>query len=86
MKILKTVTNLPGGLMVVPLFLGMLVNTFTPNLLKIGGFTQALTNIGYPTVLAMYLFTAGSKMTLRAAPKMLQRGCGILIAKVGSPS
>jgi 2-keto-3-deoxygluconate permease len=82
-KILKTVTNLPGGLMVVPLFLGMLVNTFTPNLLKIGGFTQALTNIGYPTVLAMYLFTAGSKMTLRAAPKMLQRGFGILIAKVG---
>jgi 2-keto-3-deoxygluconate permease len=82
-KILRTVTNLPGGLMVVPLFLGMLVNTFTPNLLKIGGFTQALTNIGYPTVLAMYLFTAGSKMTLRAAPKMLQRGFGILIAKVG---
>jgi 2-keto-3-deoxygluconate permease len=82
-KILKAVTKVPGGMMVVPLFLGMLVNTFVPNLLKIGGFTQALTNVGYPTVLAMYLFTAGSKMTLRAAPKMLQRGFGILFAKVG---
>jgi 2-keto-3-deoxygluconate permease len=82
-KILRTVNNLPGGLMVVPLFLGMLVNTFTPHLLKIGGFTEALTNVGYPTVLAMYLFTAGCKMTLRAAPKMLKRGFGILIAKVG---
>jgi 2-keto-3-deoxygluconate permease len=83
MKIYKAVTRVPGGLMVVPLFIGMLVNTFAPNALKIGGFTEALTNAGYPTILAMYLFTAGSKMTLRTAPRMLKRGFGILIAKVG---
>jgi 2-keto-3-deoxygluconate permease len=69
--------------MVVPLFAGMVLNTLAPNALKIGGFTEALTNAGYPTILAMYLFTAGSKMTLRAAPKMLKRGFGILFAKVG---
>ena len=69
--------------MVVPLFAGMLLNTVAPNALKIGGFTEALTNAGYPTILAMYLFTAGTKMTLRAAPKMLRRGFGILFAKVG---
>ena len=39
--------------MVVPLFIGMVLNTFFPNLLRIGGFTQALTGVGYPTVLAM---------------------------------
>jgi 2-keto-3-deoxygluconate permease len=61
----------------------MVLNTLAPNALKIGGFTEALTNAGYPTILAMYLFTAGSKMTLRAAPKMLKRGFGILFAKVG---
>ena len=72
MKIYQAVTRVPGGLMVVPLFIGMVLNTFAPNALKIGGFTQALTNAGYPTILAMYLFTAGSKMTLRAAPKMLK--------------
>ncbi|HEY1998979.1 2-keto-3-deoxygluconate permease [Paraburkholderia sp.] len=83
MKIYQAVTRVPGGLMVVPLFIGMVLNTFAPNALKIGGFTQALTNAGYPTILAMYLFTAGSKMTLRAAPKMLKRGLGILFAKVG---
>jgi 2-keto-3-deoxygluconate permease len=80
---MKTINKVPGGLMVVPLFIGMLVNTFIPNALKIGGFTQALTNVGYPTILAMYLFTAGTKMTLRAAPGMLKRGFGILSAKVG---
>ena len=70
--------------MVVPLFLGMALNTFAPNLLKIGGFTQALTGAGYPTVLGMYLFTVGTKMTFRAAPRMLARGLGILVAKVGT--
>ena len=69
--------------MVVPLFLGMFINTFFPDLLKIGGFTQALTGVGYPTILGMYLFTVGTKMTVRAAPRMLMRGFGIMAAKVG---
>ena len=84
MKILKTTTRVPGGMMVVPLFIGMVINTFFPNLLKIGGFTQALTGAGYPTVLGMYLFTVGTKMTFRAAPKMLLRGFGLMAAKVGT--
>ena len=83
MKIYQAINKVPGGLMVVPLFLGMLLNTFAPNAMKIGGFTQALTNQGYPTFLAMYLFTVGTKMTLNAAPTMLKRGFGIMFAKVG---
>src|SRR5437773_12407838 len=82
MKIYKAVIRVPGGIMVVPLFLGMIINTFFPNLLKIGGFTQALTGTGYPTLLGMYLFTVGTKMTVRTAPRMLARGLGLLIAKV----
>lgn len=84
MKIYKFVNRVPGGMMVVPLFLGMVVNTFFPNLLRIGGFTEALTGVGYPTVLGMYLFTVGTKMTVRAAPRMVLRGFGILTAKVGT--
>ena len=83
MKILQLIHKVPGGLMVVPLFLGMLLNTLAPDAMKIGGFTQALTNVGYPTFLAMYLFTVGTKMTLNAAPTMLKRGFGIMFAKVG---
>jgi 2-keto-3-deoxygluconate permease len=84
MKIYATINRVPGGMMVVPLFIGMALNTFFPNLLRIGGFTQALTGVGYPTVLGMYLFTVGTKMTVRAAPRMLLRGSGILVAKVGT--
>jgi 2-keto-3-deoxygluconate permease len=83
-RIYRFVTRVPGGMMVVPLFIGMTINTFFPDLLKIGGFTQALTGVGYPTILGMYLFTVGTKMTVRAAPKMLLRGLGMLMAKVGT--
>jgi 2-keto-3-deoxygluconate permease len=83
MRIMKAVSAVPGGLMVVPLFIGMFINTFFPNLLKIGGFTEALSSVGYPTFLGMYLFTVGCKMTLKAAPRMLKRGFGIMFVKVG---
>ncbi|HTJ88955.1 MAG TPA: 2-keto-3-deoxygluconate permease [Acidocella sp.] len=83
MKIYKFVNRVPGGLMVVPLFIGIIINTFFPHLLQIGGFTQALSGAGYPTILGMYLFVVGNKMTLRTAPRMLKRGFGILFAKVG---
>src|SRR6478672_4116149 len=84
MRIYRTINRVPGGMMVVPLFIGMVLNTFFPTLLQIGGFTQALTGTGYPTILGMYLFTVGTKMTVRAAPRMLLRGLGILVAKVGT--
>ena len=70
--------------MVVPLFVGMVINTFFPNLLKIGGFTQALTGVGYPTILGMYLFTVGTKIAVGTASKILLRGFGIMAAKVGA--
>ena len=82
MPIMRMINKVPGGLMVVPLFIGMLINTFTPNLLKIGGFTEGLSSAGYNTVLGIYLFTVGTKMTLKAAPRMLKRGFGIMGAKL----
>ena len=82
MRLYQAINRVPGGLMVVPLFLGMVLNTFAPTLLKIGGFTEALSGAGYPTFLGMYLFTVGTKMTLNAAPRMLKRGFGIMAVKI----
>jgi 2-keto-3-deoxygluconate permease len=84
MKIYKFILRVPGGMMVVPLFIGMVINTFFPNLLKIGGFTQALTGVGYPTILGMYLFTVGTKIAVGTASKIMLRGFGIMAAKVGT--
>src|SRR6266704_268627 len=84
MKIYRSINRVPGGMMFVPLFIGMLIKTFFPDLLKIGGFTQALTGVGYPTILGMYLFTVGTKITVTTAPKILARGLGIMVAKVAA--
>ncbi len=82
MPIMRFINRVPGGLMVVPLFLGMLINTFAPHLLKIGGYTEGLSSAGYNTALGIYLFTVGTKMTLSAAPRMLKRGFGIMAVKL----
>lgn len=42
MKLCATMRKFPGGMMVIPLVIGCLVNTFIPQVLQIGGFTTAL--------------------------------------------
>lgn len=86
LAILKRVQSIPGGMMVVPLFIGALINTFAPWLVNIGGFTEALGAKGFITLIAAYLFCIGTKMTLNAAPVILKRGFGILFVKVAFAS
>ena len=54
MQIKKTMERVPGGLMVIPLLLGALCNTFFPNTPKIfGSFTGGLFT-GATSILAVY--------------------------------
>jgi 2-keto-3-deoxygluconate permease len=96
----KTIDKIPGGMMVVPLFLGVLVNTFFPQLLKIGGFTTALfSSAASSTILACFMFLIGSQIHFKLAPKALKKGVllitgkfivgagiGILVGKIFGPA
>lgn len=80
MQILKTVKKIPGGLMVVPLLLGALFNTFFPEALAIGGFTSHLFKTGAMPILAVFLFCNGAQISVKQAGAPL--GKGVLLTAV----
>lgn len=86
MNILKNVRKVPGGMIVVPLMIGAVVNTFIPQVINIGGFTEALGNKGFATLCAANMFCVGTKLSLRGAPKILKKGFSIMFAKVAIAS
>ena len=80
--IMKFLHKIPAGLMVVPLILGCLINTFFPNALKIGGLTTAVfSSAGSSTALGILLFCMGTTLQLKDMPAVVKRGGLLLVAK-----
>ncbi|WP_236593378.1 2-keto-3-deoxygluconate permease [Paenarthrobacter ureafaciens] len=50
-------------MMLIPLMLGVLMNTFAPDALKIGGFTTALFKDGTLTLIAVLILATGAQIT-----------------------
>jgi 2-keto-3-deoxygluconate permease len=80
--ILKTVYKVPGGLMVVPLVLGTLVNTFAPKSLEIGSFTTFLFKQGAMPLIAVLLFCSGAQITFKTSGIALWKGVALNLSKV----
>ena len=80
--IMKFMKKVPGGLMVVPLFVGCLINTFFPQALQIGGVTTAVfSNAGSSTALGMLLFCMGTKLQIKDLPVVVKRGGLLLLSE-----
>ena len=83
MKILQTVQKVPAGIMIIPMLLGSLINTFFPEIVQIGSFTTAVfTNAGAATAMGIMLFVIGTNLQLRDMPGVIRRGGVLLGAKV----
>jgi len=81
LRIKQTLERIPGGMMVIPLIMGAIFNTFVPDLLNIGGFTTALFKDGSTTLIAAFLLCMGAGIRLKAATKVLKKGIAITLAK-----
>ncbi len=70
--------------MIVPLFLGVMVNTFAPEILNIGSFTTALFKNGLAVLIGLFFLAVGSQISIRSALPSVEKGGVLLIAKFGT--
>lgn len=82
MNILGCVKKIPGGLMIVPMFVTALINTFFPEALKLGGPTSLFTAKGTMVVIGLILFITGSQFRLNQLGMTLKRGAALCLAKL----
>lgn len=82
MKIMKTMERIPGGLMLVPLFLGAIINTFAPSSAEyFGSFTGGLMTGTIP-ILAVWFFCMGAGIQLKSTGTILRKSGTLVITKI----
>jgi len=82
-RVLLKVLKIPGALMIVPLFLGVIFNTFAPEVLNIGSFTTALFKNGLAVLIGLFFLSVGSQISFRSALPSVEKGIVLLVAKFG---
>ncbi len=77
----RLIEKVPGGMMVVPLLTGAVINTFFPDTPKFfGSFTGALFN-GMP-ILAAFFVCMGASIDIQATPYVLKKGGSLFLTKI----
>lgn len=73
--------SIPGGNIIIPMFIGATINSFFPGLLKIGGFTTPLAT-GSGALVGAFLFVIGGTISFKSTPAAAKRGGTIILTKV----
>lgn len=81
MKLMKAMQKVPGGMMVIPLLLGAIINTIFPKALMIGGFTTALFKNSSLALIALFVLCASSQINIKQAGMPLYKGVVLTFVK-----
>jgi 2-keto-3-deoxygluconate transporter len=81
MKIKQAIEKFPGGMMVIPLLWGSILNTYFPHVLAIGSFSTQLAHGALP-ILAVFFVCMGAEIQLKTAPRALKQGAVITLSKL----
>ncbi|WP_410015197.1 2-keto-3-deoxygluconate transporter [Sodalis sp. C49] len=82
MQIKRAIDKIPGGMMLVPLFIGALCHTFAPDAGKyFGSFTNGLIS-GTVPILAVWFFCMGASIKLSATGTVLRKSGTLVVTKI----
>lgn len=82
MQIKRAIEKIPGGMMLVPLFLGALCHTFSPGAGKyFGSFTNGMIT-GTVPILAVWFFCMGASIKLSATGTVLRKSGTLVVTKI----
>jgi 2-keto-3-deoxygluconate permease len=82
MQIKRAIDKIPGGMMLVPLFIGALCHTFAPDSGKyFGSFTNGLIS-GTVPILAVWFFCMGASIKLSATGTVLRKSGTLVVTKI----
>lgn len=84
MQLLSRIERVPGGLMVIPLLGGALVNTLCPWLLETGGFAEAVFKNGALPLIGAFLLCMGAQISWRSTGPIAEKGFAILVGKLAA--
>ena len=78
---LKLMQRIPGGLIIVPMLIGVLCNTFIPDVLELGGFTTGMFKTGTNCLLGMFLLLNGASINVKKIGLPLYKGFVLTLMK-----
>lgn len=82
MQIKRSMEKVPGGMMIIPLLIGAVINTLFPDLGKtLGSFTNAWMTGALP-ILSVFFVCIGATIDLKATPYILKKGGALLGSKL----
>lgn len=97
--ILNKMKNLPGGLVIIPLVIAVVIATFFPQAFQIGGYVTALFYEGNSCMMGFFLIVCGSMINIKQVGMPLYKGVvmtgtkfvlgvivGLLVGKICGPS
>ena len=72
--LLNKMKNLPGGLVIIPLVLAVIVATICPQVFQIGGYVTALFYDGNSAMMGLFLIICGSSISIKQVGMPLYKG------------
>lgn len=74
LDLLNKMKNLPGGLVIIPLVIAVLLATFVPQVYQIGGYVTALFYDGNACMMGFFLIVCGASINVRQVGMPLYKG------------